>query len=78
MMLDLNDPTKVLGRTKDWILEPEFSYEIDGFYKGCVFPTGNVIVGDTLYVYYGGADKYIGVATANVDELVTFILTQKL
>lgn len=78
MMLDLDDPTKVLGRTKDWILEPEFSYEIDGFYKGCVFPTGNVIVGDTLYVYYGGADKYIGVATANVDELVTFILTQKL
>ena len=77
MMLDLNDPTKVLGRTKDWILEPEFSYEIDGFYKGCVFPTGNVIVGDTLYVYYGGADKYVGVATANVDELVTFILTQK-
>lgn len=76
-MLDLEDPSKVLGRTRDFILEPEFQYEKEGFYNGCVFPTGNVIVGNTLYVYYGGADKYVGVATANVDELVDFILTQK-
>ena len=42
-LLDLNDPTKVIGRATDWIMEPEFDYEIEGFYKGCVFPTGNVI-----------------------------------
>lgn len=77
MMLDLEDPSKVLGRTRDFILEPEFWYEKEGFYNGCVFPTGNVIVGNTLYVYYGGADKYVCVATADVDELVDFILTQK-
>jgi predicted GH43/DUF377 family glycosyl hydrolase len=74
VMLDLEDPTKVIGRTKDWIMEPEFDYEIEGYYKGCVFPTGNMIVGDTLYVYYGAADKYIGVATCNVHELVSFIM----
>ncbi|PWD98949.1 glycoside hydrolase family 130 protein [Marinilabilia rubra] len=73
VMLDLNDPTKVIGRTRDYIMEPEHWYEKEGFYQGCVFPTGNMIVGDTLYVYYGGADKYIGVATCNVNELLDFI-----
>ena len=41
-------------------MEPEFDYEIEGYYKGCVFPTGNMIIDNKLYVYYGGADKYIG------------------
>ncbi len=77
VMLDLDDPTKIIARTKDHIMEPEFDYEIDGFYKGCVFPTGNVVVDGTLYVYYGGADKYVGVATANFDELVDYVLAQK-
>ncbi|WP_258103420.1 hypothetical protein [Marinoscillum sp. MHG1-6] len=76
LMLDLNDPTKIIGKTRHWIMEPEFDYEIDGYYKGCVFPTGNVIVDDTLYVYYGGADKYIGLATCNVNELIDFTLSQ--
>ncbi|MFA5646677.1 MAG: glycosidase [Bacteroidales bacterium] len=74
MLLDLNDPTRVLGRTKHWIMEPEHPYELEGPYQGCVFPTGNVIIDNTLYVYYGAADKYIGLATANVNELVNHIL----
>jgi beta-1,2-mannobiose phosphorylase / 1,2-beta-oligomannan phosphorylase len=73
-LLDLHDPTKVLGRTKNWIMEPEFNYEIEGLYKGCVFPTGNVVVNGTLYIYYGAADKYIGVATADLNELIEHIL----
>ena len=43
---------------------------MDGFYQGCVFPTGNVIVDDTLYVYYGGADRFCCVATCSVEELL--------
>lgn len=74
VMLDLEDPTKILGRTEGFIMEPEHWYEKEGFYEGCVFPTGNMIVGETLYVYYGGADKYIGVATCNVKKLVDYIL----
>ncbi len=73
-MLDLNDPTKVIGRTKSWIMQPEHYYEIEGLYNGCVFPTGNVIVNDTLYVYYGAADKYVGVATADLNQLIDYIL----
>ena len=70
VLLDLNDPTKIIGRTKNPIMWPEFSYELEGFYKGCVFPTGNVVVGDTLFVYYGGADKYVGVATCRLNDLL--------
>lgn len=74
VMLDLDDPARIIGRTKTPILEPEEWYEMEGFYSGCVFPTGNVIIDDTLYVYYGAADKYIGVATCNVNDLIEFIL----
>lgn len=70
ILLDLENPLKVISKAPDFILEPEYDYEIEGYYRGCVFPTGNVIVDDTLYVYYGGADKYVGVATCNVHELI--------
>ncbi|MFD2673618.1 glycoside hydrolase family 130 protein [Marinicrinis sediminis] len=72
-LLDLADPTKVIARAPHFIMEPEHDYEWEGFYKGCVFPTGNVIVEDTLYVYYGGADKYVGVATCPVQEILDFV-----
>lgn len=77
MLLDLDDPTKILYRTKDFIMEPVYEYETAGYYNGCVFPTGNCIVGDTLYVYYGGADRFVNVATCNVKELIKFIKENK-
>jgi predicted GH43/DUF377 family glycosyl hydrolase len=72
-LLDLNDPTKVKSRLKDWIMEPEHDYETEGFYNGCVFPTGNMILDDKLYVYYGAADKYVGLATCSVSELLKML-----
>jgi predicted GH43/DUF377 family glycosyl hydrolase len=72
-LLDLYDPGKIIARNPDWIMEPQHDYELEGFYKGCVFPTGNVIVDDTLYVYYGGADKYVGLATCSVSELLNHL-----
>jgi predicted GH43/DUF377 family glycosyl hydrolase len=70
LLLDLENPLRIIARSPGFILEPEHLYELEGYYRGCVFPTGNVIVDDTLYVYYGGADKYVGVATCNVRELL--------
>jgi predicted GH43/DUF377 family glycosyl hydrolase len=75
LLLDLNNPLKIIAKTNDFILEPEFDYEFDGYYKGCVFPTGNVIVNDTLYLYYGCSDKYVGLATCSVDELTDYLLS---
>jgi predicted GH43/DUF377 family glycosyl hydrolase len=73
MLLDLNDPSKILHRTKDWLLEPEEPYEIEGFYNGVVFPCGNVIIDNTLFLYYGGADKYVCLATCGFDELLDYL-----
>ena len=70
LLLDGENPSRVLARLPEPILEPSEDYEMDGFYKGCVFPTGNAIVGDTLFVYYGAADRFVGVATCKVDELL--------
>ncbi|MCE5184660.1 MAG: hypothetical protein LLF76_00850 [Planctomycetaceae bacterium] len=75
VLLDLQDPGKVLHRAPDWLIQPEEDYELDGYYQGCIFPCGNVVVRDTLYVYYGGADKYIGVATCPFTALVEHLLS---
>jgi predicted GH43/DUF377 family glycosyl hydrolase len=77
MLLDLENPEKIIARSSEYIMEPEFDYENDGFYQGCVFPTGNVIVDDTLYVYYGGADRFVCVATCSVSELLEFLKGHK-
>lgn len=70
LLLDIDNPLKIIAKSQGFIMEPEQDYEINGYYRGCVFPTGNVILNDTLYVYYGGADKYVGVATCSVKELI--------
>jgi len=77
MLLDLDDPSKVIARAPNFIMEPEHDYERHGLYNECVFPTGNVIEGDTLFVYYGGADKYCCVATCSVRELLDYVLKHK-
>ncbi len=74
MMLDLEDPSRIVARAPDFIMEPEFDYEIEGFYQGCVFPTGNVIVDGTLFVYYGGADRFVCCATAPVQDLIDYVM----
>lgn len=70
MLLDLKDPTKVLHRSKMPILSPEEKYENEGFKAGIVYPCGAVVIGETLFVYYGGADSHVCVATANLNEFI--------
>jgi predicted GH43/DUF377 family glycosyl hydrolase len=75
VLLDLKDPARVLHRTPDWLMEPETYYEIEGFYSGAIFPCGAVVVDGTLFVYYGGGDKYCAVATCNFEEMIHHLLT---
>jgi predicted GH43/DUF377 family glycosyl hydrolase len=75
MLLDLDDPTVVTHRGRDWLLQPEEAYEIEGFYRGCVFPCGQVVIGGRLFVYYGGADKYCALATCELEELLDYLST---
>ena len=70
MLLDFNDPTKILHRSEEPVLEPKKSYENEGFKAGVVYVTGAVVKNDMLLVYYGGADSYVCVAYAPFEEFV--------
>lgn len=76
VLMDLDDPRKIIARTKNYIMEPEEAYETEGLYNGCVFPTGNVVRDGILYVYYGCADKYVSLATADFRELVDYLYNE--
>lgn len=79
-LLDLEDPTRVLARTRDNILEPREPWETTGQVPNVVFPSGMVVESfdddgfaepfARALVYYGAADTCVGVATATVAELV--------
>lgn len=68
-LLDINDPSIVLARQKEPILEPELEWEKNGFISNVVFSCGNAVRGDDIFVYYGGADTVIGVAYINMNDI---------
>lgn len=76
MLLDLQEPWKVLGYSKVPLIVPEASYEAaDGFRTNVVFPTGMIRLEDgTIRIYYGAADTVIALATAHEDELIALCL----
>ncbi len=60
----------ILARTADPVFEPIETYEEEGETPDVVFSCGAVVRGDTLYLYYGAADKVIGVATASLSHIL--------
>jgi predicted GH43/DUF377 family glycosyl hydrolase len=66
VLFDKNDPTKVLARAQEPIFEPVFKWEKKGQVPNVVFVEGMVRDGNRWLFYYGGADKYVGVASAAV------------
>ncbi|RKY41913.1 MAG: glycosidase [Candidatus Makaraimicrobium thalassicum] len=69
-LLDLEDPGRVIRRYDKPFLEAEADYEISGVVPNVTFSCGAVVIDDTLFVYYGGADTVICVATAKVKEVL--------
>lgn len=68
-LLDLKNPAIVLKRRQAPILEPKENYEVKGVVPNVVFSCGSIIK-DKLFVYYGGADTVLGVATAKLDDFL--------
>jgi predicted GH43/DUF377 family glycosyl hydrolase len=62
--------TVVLARTADAIFEPLESYEKEGEIANVVFSCGAVVRGDTIFLYYGAADRTIGVATGSLSRIM--------
>ena len=73
MLLDLVDPTKVLYRAAAPIISPDEHYENDGK-PGIVYAGGAVVRDGTLFVYYGGADKVVCVATTRLDTFLDALI----
>lgn len=78
LILDLKDPTKILYRSAHPILEPEEYYENNGYKWGVVYSCGAVVKDGTLLVYYGGADKVIGVASIKLADLLADLQKHKI
>lgn len=70
MLLDKDDPSKVVYRQKEPILVPELDWELNGHVPNVVFSCGQVIMGEQLYVYYAGADQRMGVAKVAIKEIM--------
>jgi len=70
MLLDLNDPTRILHRSPEPILEPNELYENNGFKSGVVYASGAIVKDGKLLVYYGGADSCVCVAYANFEKFI--------
>jgi predicted GH43/DUF377 family glycosyl hydrolase len=75
MILDLEDPTKVLARCPKPILEPTEYYEKFGLYiPNVVFPTAAVVKDGEIYIYYGVCDTAIALATVSLDDLINHVM----
>jgi predicted GH43/DUF377 family glycosyl hydrolase len=70
VLLDTNDPQKIIGRTEQPLLFPEYDYELVGKIPSVIFPSGAIIVNDNLGIYYGAADTRVGLATCNLIDLI--------
>jgi beta-1,4-mannooligosaccharide/beta-1,4-mannosyl-N-acetylglucosamine phosphorylase len=79
MLLDLENPRKIVAMSKKPLLAPEASYETTGGYRNFViFPTGMILEDSgEVKVYYGAADTYMCLATADVRDLVMLCDTPK-
>lgn len=73
MLLDYDDPRKILGRTDEPLLEPVEPYELHGQIPNVVFPCGAVVINDIIYLYYGGADSVTCVATLTVNDVLDIL-----
>ncbi len=74
MILDIKNPTRILYRAPQPILEPDMHYENDGK-PGVVYASGAVIKDGNLIVYYGGGDKHVCVAKTPLVQILNWLVT---
>jgi len=71
VLLDLNDPTKVIARGKVPIMEPRADYEINGFYGNVVFACGAIVEDDgRMIIYYGASDESTAGAVTTINKIM--------
>ena len=71
LLLDLNDPTQVIARSEQPLVEPTAEYELTGFFGNVVFTNGHLVEGDTIKMYYGASDEVICAAELSISEILS-------
>lgn len=70
VLLDLQNPLRVLGRTREPLLIPQEEYELQGNVPKVVFPSGAMIDNNRIFIYYGAADTTCCLAICDLDDLI--------
>ncbi|MBI9069342.1 MAG: glycoside hydrolase family 130 protein [Salinivirgaceae bacterium] len=72
-LLDLNNPDKVLYRSKPYLLAPAESYELMGDVPNVIFPCAALTEGEKIAIYYGAADTVVALAFGYRDEIINYL-----
>src|SRR3546814_2682775 len=70
LLLDRENPARVLARSEEPIMEPLAGYEQTGFFGNVVFTNGHHVSGDRLQIYYGASDEVICSADFSIREIL--------
>lgn len=70
LLLDLNDPSRVLARSVEPIMEPTAEYEKTGFFGSVIFTNGYYLENDTIKIFYGASDEVICGAEFSISEIL--------
>jgi predicted GH43/DUF377 family glycosyl hydrolase len=73
LLLDLENPAKVIARTEEPIMEPLMDYEQNGFFGNVVFTNGHIVDGDEITIYYGASDEVICGARFSIEEILKLL-----
>ncbi|MBN1670038.1 MAG: glycosidase [Kiritimatiellae bacterium] len=76
VLLDRENPARMIARSRRWFLGPETSYERLGDVGNVVFPCGGFVRGSELWVYYGAADSSVCLATISVPDMLDTVLSE--
>ena len=71
LLLDLNDPSRVIARSNEPIMEPIAPYEQTGFFGNVIFTNGQIVEGDRIKIYYGASDEVICGAELSISEILS-------
>ncbi|MFC5283492.1 hypothetical protein [Pedobacter alpinus] len=76
-LLDLNNPLIEIARLPYPLFKPDLEWEMNGEVNNVCFPTGTVVIDDTIYIYYGAADEQIACASVKISALVEELMLNK-
>jgi predicted GH43/DUF377 family glycosyl hydrolase len=71
LLLDLEEPSRVVRRASTPLLTPTEPYETEGFFANVVFSNGIAEKDGKIYIYYGAADESVNVAITDIDSLLS-------